>query len=235
MNRVVTITRASTAKEASSFGSSGHYSERRQGKKGIVDARVRLAWGESPVARRLAPILGVLMVVGLFMPAVSHAADEKKGCGLFLDSYRELSKVAEFKIALRCGNGQTEQFPISEPLVIGLTATTSAARENDRVEIEYDFAVQNAVVLPSTTAVALTFHAQLADISGKMHAYAVAWPRSFLQDCAGGRSGCKKFGYALSLPASLSKVCVKKDETGETTIKEEFICTGSTDYRFKFR
>jgi len=73
------------------------------------------------------------------------------------------------------------------------------------------------------------------DISGKPQVYAMAWPRSFLQDCAGGRSGCTKFGYALALPASLVKGCTKKDESGEAEISDDFMCRGSTDYRFKFR
>lgn len=189
------------------------------------------------MSRRLVPLLGILVIAGLLIARASDAANERKPCGLVLDSYRELGKVAEFKIALRCDAGQKEAFPIGEPLLIGLTATTSDVRENDRVEIEYDFPLQNVVVLPDTTALVLTFHAQLSDISGKPQVYAMAWPRSFLQDCAGGRSGCAKFGYALALPASLVKGCTTKDESGsgEPEMSDDFMCRGSTDYRFKFR
>jgi hypothetical protein len=169
------------------------------------------------------------------MTTASGAPNEKRPCDLVLNSYQELGKVAEFKIALRCDSGRKEAFPINEPLLIGLTATTSNARDNDRIEIEYDFPLQNAVVLPDTTAVVLTFHAHLGDISGKTHVYAIAWPRRFLQDCAGGRSGCAKYGYALAMPASAAKTCTKKDEYGEITIIDDLMCKGSTDYRFKFR
>jgi hypothetical protein len=187
------------------------------------------------VSRCLRPLPGVLVIAGLLMTTASDAANEKRPCDLFLESYQALGKVAEFKIALRCESGRKEAFPINEPLLIGLTATTSNDRENDRVEIEYDFPLQNAVVAPDTTAVVLTFHAHLSDIFGKTHVYAMAWPRSFLQDCAGGRSGCAKFGYALAMPASATKTCMKKDEYGEMTVIDDLMCKGSTDYRFKFR
>jgi hypothetical protein len=180
-------------------------------------------------------IIGVLGIVYLSMVGTSHGANERKPCGLVLDSYKELARVAEFRVVLRCDGGQKEGFPLNEPLLIGLSATTSDTRENDRVEIEYDFPLQNLVVSSDTTAVALTFHAQVVDISGKTHVYAIAWPRSFLQDCPAGRSGCAKFGYALAMPVSLSKFCLQKDEGGEIVVKDDFMCTGSTDYRFKFR
>jgi hypothetical protein len=201
----------------------------------------------------LKAVLGVAMIAGVFTAPLSHAANERRSCGLFLDAYQELSKVAEFKMALRCDGGQKEAFPVNEPLLVGLTATTSDAREKDLVEIEYDFPLQNAIVLPDTRVVMLTFHAQLTDIIGKKYVYGMAWPRSFLQDCAEGRSGCIKFGYALARPASLSNVCVKKDQDGEGTwqdttelvnklnrtlrdqMSEDFMCRGSADYRFKFR
>jgi hypothetical protein len=177
----------------------------------------------------------IVLIAGLLGTSATQAANERKSCGLFLDHYQESGKLAEFKIALRCDGVQKEAFPINEPLLIGLTATTSDSRENDRVEIEYDFPVQGAVVSPETTAVSLTFHAQLSDISGKIYVYAKAWPRSFLQDCADGRSGCLKFGYALAMPASLSQSCVKKDDHGENQLSDDFLCVGSADYRFKFR
>ena len=106
--------------------------------------------------------------------------------------------------------GQKEALPIHVPLLIGLTATTSDVRENDRVDIEYDFPLQKAVVLQDTTEMTLTFHAHLNDIFGKTHVYAMAWPHSFLQDCAGGRSGCVKFGYALAIPTSRSSAARRR-------------------------
>jgi hypothetical protein len=180
-------------------------------------------------------VLGVVTIAGMFTAPLSHAAAERKPCGLSLDTYQESGKVAEFKIALRCDGDQKEAFPLNEPLVIGLTATTSATRENDLAEIEHDFPVQNTVILQDTKTLMFTFHAQLADIVGKTHVYGMVWPRSFLQDCAGGRSGCKKFGYALARPASLSTVCITKDQSGDDQISDDLICRGSTDYRFKFR
>lgn len=180
-------------------------------------------------------LLGALAIAGLIDATAAGAANERRACGLFLDSYRELGKVAEFKIALRCDAGQREGFAVNEPLLVGLTATSSDKRENDRVEFEYDFPVQPALVSPDTTAASMTFHAHLGDISGKSYVYAKTWPRSFLQDCAEGRSGCMKFGYALALPMNLAQPCVKKDESGYTQISDDFLCKGSGDYRFKFR
>jgi hypothetical protein len=126
-------------------------------------------------------------------------------------------------------------FPVNEPLLIGLTATTSDDRKNDSVELEYDFPLQNLIVLPDTTSVMLVFRAQLTDISGKTHVYAMAWPLTFLQDCAGGRSGCTRFGYALAPPASLSKVCITKNDSGQNETTDDIRCRALMDRRFKFR
>lgn len=178
-------------------------------------------------------VLGVSF--GLLLMTAADAANEKKPCGLFLESYRELGRVAEFKIALRCTGSQKEPFPVNEPLLVGLTATSNEAREGDLAELEYDFPLQNVVILRGTTETTLTFHAQLSDIAGKSHVYAMAWPLSFLQDCGGGRSGCARFGYALARPASLSKACIKKDKYGDEEISDDFMCRASKDYRFNFR
>jgi hypothetical protein len=185
-------------------------------------------------------LLGVIMIVCLFMQPRPVFADAKKPCGLFLKGYREQNKTAELQIALRCdghqeGDNKPQDFPTGEPLVVGLTATTSDRRENDQVELEYDFALQNITVSPDTTVEILTFHAHLADISGKTYAYAKAWPLNFLQDCAGGRSGCSKFGYALALPASRLPACTKKNDDGPSEISPEFSCSASQVFRFKFR
>ena len=187
------------------------------------------------LCRSLRVLVAGLAIAGPFVMPVSNAADAKKPCYLLLDSYQELGKVAEFKIALRCDDSQKVAFPVNEPLVIGLTATTSSDRTSDSVEIEYDFPIQNVVILPDSAAVMLTFHAQLTDISGKTHVYAMAWPLSFLQDCAGGRSGCVRFGYALAPPTSLLKICITKDESGESQISDDFRCKAIIHSRFKFR
>jgi hypothetical protein len=183
--------------------------------------------------RRLA--LVVLVFAGVLLASAAEAANERKPCGLHLDKYQELGKLAQFTVTLRCDAAQKEGFAVNEPLLVGLTATTSAERQNDVVEIEYDFPLQPAVVTPDTTAVTLTFHAQLGDIPGKTYVYAMAWPRVFLRDCADGRSGCMRFGYALAMPASLSQSCLKKDKYGDTELSDDFMCRGSSDYRFKFR
>jgi hypothetical protein len=179
-------------------------------------------------------LLGAL-ALGLLVSSAALAASERKPCGIFLDKFLEIGKLAEFKIALRCEADQKDAFPVNEPLLIGLTATTSDNRDNDRVEIEYDFPLQNVVVAPETITVILTFHAQFADISGKSYIYAKAWPRGFLAGCAEGRSGCTKFGYALAMPRSLLQDCTKKDENGGSQLSEDFPCRGSENYRFKFR
>jgi hypothetical protein len=187
------------------------------------------------VNRSRCALFGAALIAGLITASMSHAANGKKPCALLLDRYQAIGKVLEFRIALDCVNGGEVEFPINEPLLIGLTATTSKAREDDRGEIEYDFPVQNVVVLPDTTTVTLIFHAQLADLAGKNQVYAMAWPRSFLQDCAGGRSGCAKYGYALARPAGAAKACMKKDDqSGEMVPSDDFLCTGSKDYRFGF-
>jgi hypothetical protein len=190
---------------------------------------------EYPVSHSVSALFGLAAIASLFASAVAGAPapNSDKSCALALDNYQASGRVAEFKVALRCDNG--DGFPINEPIVIGLTATTSAERQNDRAEIEYDFPLQNAMIAPDTAVMTFTFHAHLGDISGKTHVYAVAWPQSFLQDCAGGRSGCKRFGYALGFPENLEKLCVVKNESGEETIKDGFRCNGSKDYRFKFR
>ena len=167
------------------------------------------------------------------MTTASDAANEKRPCDLFLESYQALGKVAEFKIALRCESGRKEAFPINEPLLIGLTATTSTERENDRVEIE--------AIFPRTPCLA-GHHGGSADLPRPSqrhfrqdpclcHGLAAQLP----PDCAGGRSGCAKFGYALAMPTSAAKTCMKKDEYGEMTVIDDLMCKGSTDYRFKFR
>lgn len=194
------------------------------------------AWSPGKTLNRSLSVLVVgLAIAGPFVTPVSNAADTKKLCDLLLDSYRELGKVAEFKITLRCDASLEVAFPVNDPLVIGLTATTSDDRESDRVEIEYDFPLQNLVVVPDTTLVTLTFHAQLADISGKTHVYAMAWPLAFLQDCAGGRSGCTRFGYALAPPASLAKICITKNESGQNETTDDIRCREFLNRRFKFR
>ena len=185
-------------------------------------------------------LIGLIMIVCPFMQPRPVFADAKKACGLFLKGYREQSKTAEIQIALRCdghqeGDNKPQDFPTGEPLVVGLTVTTSDSRENDRVELEYDFALQNITVSPDTTVAILTFHAHLSDISGKTYAYAKAWPLSFLQDCAGGRSGCSKFGYALALPAGRLTACTKKNGDGPGEISPEFSCSASQVFRYKFR
>lgn len=129
------------------------------------------------------------------MTPASGAPNEKRPCDLFLESYQALGKVAEFKIALRCESGLKEAFPINEPLLIGLTATTSNERENDRVEIEYDFPLQNAVVAPDTTAVVLTFRAQLSDISGN-HGLAAQLPAGLRRRTLGMRKIRLRLGDA---------------------------------------
>jgi hypothetical protein len=166
---------------------------------------------------------------------VSNAATVKKHCDLSLGNYRELGKVAEFNIVLRCDGGEKVAFPVNEPLLIGLTATTSDDRTNDSVELEYDFPLQNLVVLQDTTSVTLVFRAQLTDIPGKTHVYAMAWPLTFLQDCARGRSGCARFGYALAPPASLAKVCFTKNELEQNETTDDVRCRALTNSRFKFR
>jgi hypothetical protein len=181
-----------------------------------------------------------LVAAGLCIGLGPAAAYDKKPCALFLKSYREVGKTAEFVIALRCdgyseGDNKPQDFPIGDVLVIGLTATSSDKEENDRAEIEYDFAVQRAVVSAKTTADVLTFHAQLSDIAGLTHVFAKAWPESFLQDCSGGRSGCRKFGYALAAPASLPKFCSKRVDKDVTETSDELACSASAFFRFKFR
>jgi hypothetical protein len=178
--------------------------------------------------------LFTMLLAGMCVEPHARAANQK-ACGLYLHSYQVREKVAEFNVALRCGSADSEAFPVSEPLVIGLSATTVGEREDDQAEVEYDFPVQNAIVMPDTTELMLTFHAQLSDVSGKTHVYAMAWPRKFLQDCSGGRSGCAKYGYALARPSSLSKQCMVKNESGDTVLSDDFLCQGSRDYRFKFR
>ena len=180
-------------------------------------------------------MLAMLMLGGLPTSSAAPAGNETKPCGILLNQYQEVGKLADFKIALRCGSDQKEAFPINEPLVIGLTATTSDKRENDEVEIEYDFPLQNIVVPPQAGTLTFTFHAQLSDISGKTYVFAKVWPRAFLQDCADGRPGCMKYGYALGMPNSLSEVCFKKDEDGNKEFIDSFACRGSDNYRFKFR
>jgi hypothetical protein len=185
--------------------------------------------------RSLRFILAGLAIVGPTAPPALKAAGTTRACDIALDSYRERGKLAEFNMVLRCDDRQKGAFAVNEPLLLGLTATTSDKRENDSMELEYDFPLQNIVISPGTTALQLTFHSQLADIFGKTHVYAMAWPLSFLQDCAGGRSGCRRFGYALDPPTSISPICTKKDEDGEIQETGDARCAAFLNRRFKFR
>ena len=181
-------------------------------------------------------IVAILCSISLFvnLRASVAAPYESKNCMFELQKYQSSGNDATFEIALRCDSDSGEKFPLGEALLLGMTATSSAKEEEDSAKLEYDFAVQHFSVKRDSAQELFTFRGQLNEINGN-YVYVRAWPLDFLRNCTKGRSGCRKYGYALERPSVLPKFCITKSEEGYSETSEELLCSGSKRYRFKFR
>lgn len=197
--------------------------------------------------------LSVISWVLLLLFSKSSLSEETLQCSICLQNYQEQNGLASFTLSMQCGGqcklddkykiksiydnntviSDNASLPTNAPFLLGLTTTTATpdADTYDDKGREYDFALQPFKLEKTSQNLDFTFHAQLSDIAGMRYVVAKAWPLSFLQNCSDGRSGCKKFGYALAAPPS----CFTKDANGEKTAVNSPECTPSEFYLFKFR
>ena len=186
------------------------------------------------MSRCLRPLPGTLLIAGLLMtPASGAARMRSRPCDLFLESYQALGKVAEFKIALRCESGRKEAFPINEPLLIGLTATTSNdERENDSVRDRVRFSSAERGGRARHHGGGADLPRPLSDIFGNL----LPWPgRAASCKTAPEDARMRKIRLRLGDAGQRGQDLHEEGRYGEMTVIDDLMCKGSTDYRFKFR
>lgn len=82
------------------------------------------------------------------------------------------------------------------PMLLGLSAIKG---EEGDADTDYDFALQHVspASLRSSEGLTFVFKAHRSDLLGRNSLDAKIWPMHYLEPCLEGRSGCKKYGYAL--------------------------------------
>lgn len=165
--------------------------------------------------------LSFCFAIVLILLTNSVHAEGDMPCTVKLIGYKEKEAFAQFELSVDCEPAAKDP-SLNGVLMIGLTASIA---EEGKADTDYDFALQHFQLEPIIEKKQFFFKAKLDDLVGLNHIETRVWPLYYLQACSEGRSGCRKYGYALDEPEKIPAYCGDSPK----------FCSPSERFHFKFR